>query len=109
MFTCSNHLTVQHVRLANRLFLDQLFIYQLQRFRAVARATVSRNSFVKSKYSFSFGGRLLGVNEAMLVIARLNVVIGEFFCGMRRCAAIVSSPFEAFCGEAVQAAAADRV
>src|SRR5262245_6309293 len=109
MLTRSDHLTMQHVRASDRLLLGHLFIYQSQRFRAVARVTVSRNGFVESKYPFSFSGRLFSVNESVLVIARMNVVIGEFFRRMQGGAARVSPPFEAICGEAVQAAAADRV
>src|SRR5262245_19722728 len=45
----------------------------------------------------------------MFVIARLNVVISQFFRRILGRAARASPPFEAFSGEAVIAAAADRV
>src|SRR5215510_9992796 len=109
MLTGGDHLTMQHVRASDRLLLGHLFIYQSQRFRAVARVTVSRDSFVESKYPFGFGGSLLGVNESFFVIARLDVVINEFFRRILRRAARVTLPFEAFSGETVIATAAYRV
>ena len=68
---------MKQVSLANGLFLSKLLFAESQRLRAIARPTVRVNGFVESKHPLGLEGRLLSIAEPVLIIAGLDIVIGQ--------------------------------
>ncbi len=79
MFRGEDRVTVQHERLANRFFLDRLFFSQSEGFRAITRTPVSRDGFVECKHTNCLGGGVLRILQTLLMIAGLDVVMGQLF------------------------------
>jgi hypothetical protein len=77
MFTRRNHLAMQQIGFTYGFFLRELFFDQAQRFRTIARSPVSRDRFVKRKDPLGLDCSLFGVLQTTLVIAGLDVVMGQ--------------------------------
>src|SRR6185369_4303182 len=106
VFRSEDCLAVQHERFADRFFLRQLFFRQTERFGTVARATVSRNRLVKRKDTYRFGSSLLRILETALVIAGLDIVMGQLLDGALRSRAVL---LESFGDVTMQTPSPDRI
>src|SRR5215213_130158 len=79
---------------------------ETERFGAVTRAPVSRDRLVEREHTCSFGGSLFRVLEAALVIAGLDVMMGQL---LHRTLTTFAVSLESFGDVSMQTPAADRI
>ena len=94
MFAGEDCFAMKHVNLADRFFLFELFGDEAQCFRAIERASVRRDRLVESKHALRFGGCLFRVLQTALVIAGLDVMMGQLLDragNLSRCRSIPSA------------------
>ena len=106
MFRGENCFAVQHESFADRFFLSQLLFGETQSFRAVTRASVSGDGFVKGKHTHGFRGCVFRVLQTLFMIAGLNIVMGQLF---NRTLRLISMSLQVFCDMPVQAATTNRI
>src|ERR1041384_3391099 len=106
MFGSENRVPVKPERFADCLFLRVLLLSQSECVGGITRAAVRCDRFVERKNTPRFGGGLFSVFETTLMIAGLDVMMGQLLnCTRRRFAAAL----QAFCNVTMQAPAPDRI
>src|ERR1044071_2988004 len=88
MFGSENRVAVKHEGFADCFFLRELLFSQSESFGAITRPSERRDRFVECKHTHCLGGSLFSVFQSTLMIAGLNVVMGQLLnCARGRFAA----------------------